>query len=106
MSNLRIEEAAEHLKVSPNSVKRAKKLLDRGDSELIARVQSNELSVSAASRHSLADMFGRWVPAEWNEAILDVFRACPEWVFIKRRPGVISRCPVQRARSGAFRAFN
>ncbi len=49
MSHLRIEEAAEHLKVSANSVKRARKVLDRGDSELIARVQSHELSVSAAS---------------------------------------------------------
>jgi protein gp37 len=194
MSLLRIEEAAEHLKVSPNSVKRARKVLDRGDPELIARVRSHELSVSAASRllppparprvvaeggytieawhalpddertallslrnpkarlnrqnssedgnsidwgkwsyspitgckhncpycyisdfvsevpmfhpnrlsaplnqsppvtndlrdrcifvGSLADLFGRWVPTEWIEAILEVFRACPQWIFI------------------------
>ena len=30
----------------------------------------------------LADMFGRWVPSEWIEAIIDVFRACPAWIFI------------------------
>ena len=27
-------------------------------------------------------MFGRWVPSEWIQAIIDVFRACPEWIFI------------------------
>ena len=194
MVSLRIGEAAEHLKISPNSVKRARKLLARGTPELIARVQSNDLSISAASRllppparprvvveggytieawralpederaallglrnrrarlnrqsagedsnaidwarwsyspitgckhkcpycyisdfvsevplfhpdrlaaplnqappvtndirdrsifaGSLADLFGRWVPAEWIQAILDVFRACPGWIFI------------------------
>ena len=49
MVSLRIGEAAEHLKFSPNSVKRARKLLARGTPELIARVQSNDLSISAAS---------------------------------------------------------
>ena len=49
MVSLRIGEAAEHLKISPNSVKRARKLLARGTPELIARVQSNDLSISAAS---------------------------------------------------------
>ena len=42
--------AAERLKISPNSVKHARKLLGRGDPALIARVQYHELSVSAASR--------------------------------------------------------
>ena len=30
----------------------------------------------------MADLFGRWVPSEWIQAIVDVFRACPEWIFI------------------------
>jgi protein gp37 len=194
MTPLSIGEAAEHVHVSPGSVTRAKKVLERGNPELIARVQQHELSVSAASlllpprarpprvvaegytieawgalplderaallglrdrkarlnrqsadedgnaidwarwsyspitgcKHncpycyindfvavapmfhpnrltaplnqsppvtndlrdrcifcgSLADLFGRWVPGEWIEAILEVFRACPEWIFI------------------------
>ena len=33
---------------------------------------------------ALADMFGRWVPSEWIQAIIDVFRACLDagWIFI------------------------
>jgi protein gp37 len=196
LAPLKIGEAAASLAVSPNSVKRARKLLDHGNPELIARVQSHELSVSAASRllrppprprvvaeegytikawralpdderaallglrnrkaklnrqnpteddnaidwarwsfspitgcrhncpycyiydfvsdlpmfhpdrlaaplnmappvtndirdrsifvGSLADMFGRWVPSEWIQAIIDIFRACASsgWIFI------------------------
>jgi protein gp37 len=191
MSHLRIAEAAEKLAVSPNSVKRARKLL--GNPELLAKVSAHKLTVSKAERllparqprvvaadgytieawralpederaallglrdrkarlnrqsatedgnaidwarwsfspvtgcrhgctycyisgfvpmepvfHSsrlaaplntappathdprdrsifvcsLADLFGRWVPADWIEAILDVARACPGWTFI------------------------
>jgi protein gp37 len=49
MSHLRIGDAADHLKVSPNSVKRAKKLLERGTPELIARVAARELTISKAA---------------------------------------------------------
>jgi protein gp37 len=31
---------------------------------------------------SMADLFGRWVPAEWIEAVLDTVRACPQWTFL------------------------
>ncbi len=194
MVSLRIGEAAEHLKVSSNSVKRARKVLDRGGPELIARVVAHELSVSRAERllppparpprvvaegytveqwralpeeeraallglrnrkarlnrqnptedgnaidwarwsyspitgckhncpycyildfvsivplfhpdrlaaplnqspqttndprdrsifvGAMADLFGRWVPAEWIEAILEIARLCPEWIFM------------------------
>jgi protein gp37 len=27
----------------------------------------------------MADLFGRWVPAEWIEAVLDSIRANPQW---------------------------
>ena len=196
MSSLTIGEAAEHAHVSAGSVTRAKKLLARGNPELIARVAAHELTISKAFRllppqprpprviadgytieawralpdderaallvlrnpnarlnhqnvaedgnaidwarfsyspitgckhdrpycyirdfvpvapmfhpdrlaapinqsprvtndvrdrcifvGSLADLFGRWVPAEWIEAIIDVFRACSSsgWIFI------------------------
>jgi ParB-like chromosome segregation protein Spo0J len=49
MSHLRIGDAADHLKVSPNSVKRAKKLLERGTPELISRVMAHELTISKAA---------------------------------------------------------
>jgi protein gp37 len=192
LTPLKIGEAANALAVSPGSVTRARKLLERGNPELIARVQSHELSVSKAERllprpaprvvaegytveawralpedertallsmrnrkarlnaqnptedgnaidwarfsyspitgcrhncpycyigdfvsivpmfhpnrlaaplnqsppvsndirdrsifvGSLADLFGRWVPSEWIQVIIDIFRACPEWIFI------------------------
>jgi protein gp37 len=31
---------------------------------------------------SMADLFGRWVPAEWIEAVLDSIRANPQWNFL------------------------
>jgi len=31
---------------------------------------------------SMADLFGKWVPAEWIEAVLDVIRANPQWNFL------------------------
>jgi protein gp37 len=31
---------------------------------------------------SMADLFGRWVPAEWVEAVLDTVRAAPQWNFL------------------------
>jgi protein gp37 len=31
---------------------------------------------------SMADMFGRWVPAEWIEAVLAEVRAAPQWNFL------------------------
>ena len=193
MTPLTIEEAAERVRVSAGSVTRARKVLARGNPELIARVEANELTISKAEssvaavrsaarrrrglyhramagaprrgtvclagsaepegaaelsnptedgnsidwarwsfsvvtgcKHdcpycyitdfvssvpmfhpdrlsapmniappvtndirdrrvfagSLADMFGRWVLSEWIEAIIDVFRACPAWIFI------------------------
>jgi ParB/RepB/Spo0J family partition protein len=31
---------------------------------------------------SMADLFGRWVPAEWIEAVLGAVRANPQWNFL------------------------
>jgi protein gp37 len=31
---------------------------------------------------SMADLFGKWVPAEWIQAVLDVVRDCPQWNFL------------------------
>jgi protein gp37 len=31
---------------------------------------------------SMADLFGRWVPSEWVEAVLDAVRAAPQWTFL------------------------
>lgn len=31
---------------------------------------------------SMADLFGRWVPAEWIEAVLSAVRAAPQWNFL------------------------
>jgi protein gp37 len=31
---------------------------------------------------SMADLFGRWVPAEWIEAVLAEVRAAPQWNFL------------------------
>jgi protein gp37 len=31
---------------------------------------------------SMADLFGRWVPAEWIEAVLTSVRSSPEWNFL------------------------
>src|SRR5262249_28787688 len=31
---------------------------------------------------SMADLFGRWVPAEWIEAVLSEVRAAPQWNFL------------------------
>jgi protein gp37 len=193
-SPLTVKEAAQRLRVSSGSVKRARDVLHRGDEALIARVQAHDLSISAAASRlppkvrpqrtlaetytvaawrglsaedrsallairdrtarlnaqnageddnpidwarfswsvvtgcehdcpycyigqftdevpafhprrlaaplnqapqvssdprdrrifvcSLADLFGRWVPDEWINAVLDIIRACPTWTFI------------------------
>jgi protein gp37 len=31
---------------------------------------------------SMADLFGRWVPAEWIEAVLEQVKSHPEWNFL------------------------
>lgn len=31
---------------------------------------------------SMADLFGKWVPSEWIEAVLDVVRNAPQWNFL------------------------
>ena len=31
---------------------------------------------------SMADLFGRWVPKEWIEAVLNTVRDCPQWNFL------------------------
>lgn len=38
---------------------------------------------------SMADLFGRWVPAEWIEAVLDAVREAPDWnfLFLTKFPG-------------------
>lgn len=43
---------------------------------------------------SMADLFGKWVPQEWIDAVLDSVRQAPQWTFIfltknpKRLPGI------------------
>lgn len=39
---------------------------------------------------SMADLFGRWVPAEWIEAVLDEVRGHPEWNFL-----VLTKFPIR-----------
>jgi protein gp37 len=41
---------------------------------------------------SMADLFGRWVPAEWIEAVLDRCRAAPQWTFL-----FLTKFPVRMA---------
>ena len=38
---------------------------------------------------SMADLFGRWVPAEWIQAVLDVVSGNPQWnfLFLTKFPG-------------------
>lgn len=31
---------------------------------------------------SMADLFGRWVPREWIDAVIDAVRAAPQWNFL------------------------
>lgn len=42
------DQAAEELNVSPKSVKRARKVIQSGDADLIAQVEAGEVAVSAA----------------------------------------------------------
>jgi protein gp37 len=41
---------------------------------------------------SMADLFGRWVPAEWIEAVLAEVRAAPDWNFL-----FLTKFPVRMA---------
>lgn len=41
---------------------------------------------------SMADLFGKWVPAEWIEAVLDSIRRNPQWTFL-----LLSKFPVRMA---------
>jgi protein gp37 len=41
---------------------------------------------------SMADLFGRWVPAEWIEAVLEATRAAPQWNFL-----FLSKFPIRMA---------
>src|SRR5262249_11000461 len=38
---------------------------------------------------SMTDLFGKWTPREWIEAILSVARDCPHWnfLFLSKYPG-------------------
>ena len=55
---------------------------------LAARAMSVPKEAMFDTRHknvfldSMADMFGRWVPAEWIEAVLKMIREAPEWNFL------------------------
>lgn len=41
---------------------------------------------------SMADLFGKWVPAEWIEAVLAQIRANPQWTFL-----LLTKFPVRMA---------
>lgn len=41
---------------------------------------------------SMADLFGRWVPAEWIEAVLEAVRDAPQWNFL-----FLTKFPVRMA---------
>lgn len=43
---------------------------------------NTDLSLKNVFTCSMADLFGRWVPAEWIEAVLDQVRANPQWNFL------------------------
>ena len=55
---------------------------------LAARAMSVPKEAMFDTRHknvfldSMADMVGRWVPAEWIEAVLKMIREAPEWNFL------------------------
>lgn len=42
----------------------------------------HDLSYKNIFTCSMADLFGKWVPDEWIEAVLTVARAAPEWNFL------------------------
>jgi len=41
-----------------------------------------DISLKNVFTCSMADLFGRWVPAEWIEAVLNQVRANPQWNFL------------------------
>lgn len=41
---------------------------------------------------SMADLFGRWVPREWIDSVLDAVRAAPQWNFL-----FLTKFPVRMA---------
>lgn len=41
---------------------------------------------------SMADLFGKWVPVEWIEAVLETIRRNPQWTFL-----LLSKFPVRMA---------
>ena len=41
---------------------------------------------------SMADLFGKWVPADWINAVLDVIRQTPQWNYL-----LLSKFPVRMA---------
>lgn len=41
---------------------------------------------------SMADLFGKWVPVEWIEAVLDSIRRNPQWTFL-----LLSKFPIRMA---------
>jgi len=41
---------------------------------------------------SMADLFGRWVPREWIEAVLDVIAQAPQWNFL-----MLTKFPIRLA---------
>jgi protein gp37 len=51
-----------------------------------SRAQQRDSSTDWRERNvfvcSMADLFGRWVPSEWIEAVLAACRAAPDWTFL------------------------
>lgn len=49
---------------------------------VVPSVASNDIGYRNVFTCSMADLFGRWVPTEWIEAVLDAVRAAPQWNFL------------------------
>lgn len=45
-------------------------------------IASTDIGYKNVFTCSMADLFGRWVPAEWIEAVLDQVRGNPQWNFL------------------------
>lgn len=48
----------------------------------VPAIAEQELGYRNIFTCSMADLFGKWVPAEWIEAVLGVIRDCPQWNFL------------------------
>jgi protein gp37 len=48
----------------------------------VPEIAQQEIGFKNVFTCSMADLFGKWVPTEWIEAVLSVVRDCPQWNFL------------------------